>query len=57
MVIGKGGQMIKRIGSEARHDVERLLGTQCFLDLQVRVQPQWRRDKNEIRRLGYDAEE
>lgn len=57
MVIGKGGQMIKRIGSEARHDVERLLGAQCFLDLQVRVQPQWRRDKNEIRRLGYEAEE
>ena len=57
IVIGKGGQMIKRIGTQARHDVERLFDTKVFLDLQVRVQPQWRRDRNEIRRLGYDYEE
>lgn len=57
MVIGKGGRMIKRIGSEARPDIERLLGAKTvYLDLQVRVQPQWRRDANEIRRLGYQAE-
>jgi GTP-binding protein Era len=57
MVIGKGGRMVKRIGSEARRDVEKLLGARCYLDLQVRVQPQWRRDANEIRRLGYEADE
>ncbi|MBQ9316363.1 MAG: GTPase Era [Atopobiaceae bacterium] len=58
MVIGKGGRMIKRIGSEARADIERLLGAKSvFLDLSVRVQPQWRRDANEIRRLGYQADE
>ena len=57
IVIGKGGQMIKRIGTQARRDVERLFDTKVFLDLQVRVQPQWRRDQNEIRRLGYDYEE
>ena len=58
MVIGKGGRMIKRIGSEARSDIERLLGAKSvFLDLSVRVQPQWRRDANEIRRLGYQADE
>lgn len=58
MVIGKGGRMIKRIGSEARRDIERLLGAKsAFLDLSVRVQHQWRRDANEIRRLGYDAGE
>ncbi len=58
MVIGKGGRMIKRIGSEARADVERLLGAKSvYLDLSVRVQPQWRRDANEIRRLGYQAED
>ena len=56
-MIGKGGQMIKRIGTQARRDVERLFDTKVFLDLQVRVQPQWRRDQNEIRRLGYDAGE
>lgn len=58
MVIGKGGRMIKRIGSEARRDIERLLGAKIvYLDLSVRVQPQWRRDANEIRRLGYQADE
>ena len=58
MVIGKGGRMIKRIGSEARADIERLLGAKSvYLDLSVRVQPQWRRDANEIRRLGYQADE
>lgn len=58
MVIGKGGRMIKRIGSEARADIQRLLGAESvYLDLQVRVQPQWRRDANEIRRLGYQAQD
>lgn len=57
IVVGKGGQMIKKIGTEARHDIEYLFGTNIFLDLEVRVQPQWRRDQNEIRRLGYDAGE
>ena len=58
MVIGKGGRMIKRIGTEARADIERLLGAKSvYLDLSVRVQPQWRRDANEIRRLGYQADE
>lgn len=58
MVIGKGGRMIKRIGTEARADIERLLGANSvYLDLSVRVQPQWRRDANEIRRLGYQADE
>ena len=58
MVIGKGGRMIRRIGSEARRDIERLLGAKSvYLDLSVRVQPEWRRDANEIRRLGYDAGE
>lgn len=41
---------------EARRDVERLLDAPCFLDLQVRVRPLWRRDQNEIRRMGLEAE-
>ena len=57
IVIGKGGQMIKKIGTEARRDIEYLFGSKVFLDLEVRVQPQWRRDQSEIRRLGYDAGE
>lgn len=57
IVIGHGGSMIKKIGSEARPDIERLLGCSVYLDLRVRVQPQWRRDQNEIRRMGYEADE
>ena len=57
IVLGRGGQMIKRVGIEARRDIERLLGCKVFLDLTVRVAPQWRRDEREIRRLGYSSEE
>ena len=57
IVVGKGGSMIKRIGMAARKDVERLLGCKVYLDLNVRVQPKWRRDRSEIARLGYDAGE
>lgn len=55
IVVGHGGQMIRRVGSEARRDIERLLGCKVYLDLTVRVSPQWRRDEREIRRLGYGA--
>ena len=57
IVLGRGGQMIKRVGTEARRDIERLLGRRVYLDLTVRVAPQWRRDEREIRRLGYGLDE
>ncbi len=57
IIVGKGGSMIKKIGSTARPDIERLLGGKVFLELRVQVKPQWRRDQNEIRRLGYEATE
>lgn len=57
IVVGRGGQMIKRVGTEARRDVERLLGRRVYLDLTVRVSPHWRRDEREIRRLGYGLDE
>lgn len=57
IVIGAGGRMIKKIGTEAREDIERLFDAKVFLDLSVRVQPAWRRDKNEIARLGLEAED
>ena len=55
IVVGAKGAMVKRIGMQARKDVERLLGCPVFLDLSVEVRPAWRRDANEVRRLGYDA--
>jgi GTP-binding protein Era len=53
IIIGKGGELIKRIGTEARHDLERLLGTKVFLELTVKVKKDWRRDASQIRRFGY----
>ncbi|KXB33825.1 GTPase Era [Atopobium deltae] len=57
IVIGRAGQMIKKIGMQARKDIEHLFGCTVFLSLEVKVRPLWRRDQNEIRRLGYDASE
>jgi GTP-binding protein Era len=53
IIIGKGGAAIKKVGTEAREDLERLLGCKVFLDLQVKVRKNWRRDLNQIRRFGY----
>jgi len=57
ILIGKGGSMIKRIGVAARKDLERLFGCKVYLELKVQVRPDWRRDANVIRRLGYAADE
>lgn len=53
IIIGKGGASIKRIGTEARLDLEQLLGTRVFLELKVKVRKNWRRDASQIRRFGY----
>jgi len=53
IVIGKGGAMIKQIGSSARGDLETLLGTRVYLELKVKVKKDWRRDGAQIRRFGY----
>ncbi len=54
IVIGKGGRMLKDIGSLARQDIERLLGTKVYLELFVKVKEDWRNDQNTLRSLGYD---
>jgi GTP-binding protein Era len=53
IVIGKGGSMLKRIGSRAREEMEPLLGTRVFLELRVKVQREWQRDPVALTRLGY----
>ncbi len=52
IVLGKGGKTIRQIGTEARRDVERLLGTRIYLDLQVKVSAGWRSDRKFLERLG-----
>ena len=53
IIIGKGGKAIKEVGTQAREDLETLLGHKVFLDLRVKVRKNWRRDLNQIRRFGY----
>jgi GTP-binding protein Era len=52
IVIGRGGEMIKRIGTEARRDLEQLLDTKVFLDLRVKVNPDWRDDDRLLDNIG-----
>jgi GTP-binding protein Era len=52
IVVGKGGAMIKRIGTEARQDLERLLDNRVFLDLHVKVRGDWREDDRLLDELG-----
>ena len=53
IVIGRGGSMLKRIGTQARQSIEALIGRKVFLDLHVRVLPNWRDDPEALRHLGY----
>ena len=54
ILIGKGGRMVREVGTAARRELERELGTQVFLDLEVRVREHWRRDESLLDRLGID---
>jgi GTP-binding protein Era len=51
ILIGKGGQMLKKIGSAARQEIERALGHKVFLELWAKVRPGWRRDELLVARL------
>jgi GTP-binding protein Era len=53
IVIGRGGQMLKAIGSKARPELELLLGTKVFLGLRVKVLKEWQRDPFALDRLGF----
>ncbi len=52
ILVGKGGSMVRQIGTRARPEIEQLLGRSVFLDLQVKVRPKWRRDEAMLERLG-----
>jgi GTP-binding protein Era len=57
IIIGSGGSMLKQIGADARHEIQRLIGTNVFLELWVKVRKNWRSDEREVRKLGYHREE
>ena len=52
ILVGKGGAMIREIGTRARPEIEAVVGHAVFLDLTVKVRPRWRRDEAQLERLG-----
>jgi len=54
MVIGAKGSVLKAIGTEARHAIERVLGTAVFLDLRVTASPNWRNEVGRLRAFGFE---
>ena len=53
IIIGKNGAMLKKISTEARHDIERFMGTKVFLQTWVKVKENWRDNLNDIHSFGY----
>lgn len=53
IIIGRGGAMLKKIGEQARPEIEMLVGTQVFLKLWVKVRSDWQKDPEALKRLGY----
>jgi GTP-binding protein Era len=52
IVVGRGGSMVREIGTRARPEIEALLGRRVFLELRVKARPRWRRDEAMLERLG-----
>jgi GTP-binding protein Era len=53
IIIGHGGKALRKLGTEARKAIERFVGTKVFLDLRVKVDPDWRDDERKLKRYGY----
>jgi GTP-binding protein Era len=55
ILIGRGGEVLKRIGTEARQDIERMTGTRVFLSLFVKVKRNWREDPAFLNAMDWRA--
>jgi GTP-binding protein Era len=53
IVIGHRGSRLKEVGTNARGEIETLLGRRVYLDLHVRVAKEWQRDPKQLRKLGF----
>jgi GTP-binding protein Era len=53
IIIGKGGSMLKKVGVEARKDIETFFGKRVFLEVFVKVEANWRNRENKLRQFGY----
>jgi GTP-binding protein Era len=52
-VIGKGGEALKKVGIEARKQLEDFFGLQVYLELNVKVDKDWRKNESRLKQLGY----
>jgi len=57
IIIGKGGEMLKKIGIQARKEIEEIVGTKVMLNLYVKVRENWRNNKNYMNEYGYNKNE
>jgi len=55
IIIGKNGQAIKRVGIDARKDIEEFVGKHIYLDITVKVSKDWRENDNQLKRFGYTS--
>ena len=53
ILIGRGGSMLKKVGTEARKDIERFFDKRVYLELFVKVEPNWRNRENKLKAFGY----
>jgi GTPase len=53
IIIGRGGDRLRAVGTRSRHQIERLLGSRVYLDLHVKVAKDWQRDPRQLRKLGF----
>ena len=54
IILGEGGKMIRRLGSDARADIEKFIGRKIFLELFVKVRPKWRDTETYLKEYGYN---
>ena len=57
IIIGKGGKMLRQIGTQARKDIERMLGDKVYLELWVKVQPNWKDKQADLAAFGYKQDD
>ncbi len=55
ILIGSGGSMIKKVGIEARKDIEEFTEKKCYLELMVKVKNNWRNSERDLQHFGYES--
>ena len=57
ILIGKGGNLLKQIGTQSRLELEKIADKKVFLSLEVKVEKDWRKKENSLKNFGYESEQ